>query len=171
VLKPKHVGIFYGIVLFVFLVTGCVHQVKPVYRIELKRSDIHRLVVKNQTGEEITILSAKDAEDPVPLSVPANGFARVVFSLVEIADLEQSEFGWFRIIEGSETILLHTNSDYRYLDMEGIDALLCVKTASGEKWNFLLSLEGCPMKSTAVEEHVLSIYGPPEAGIPIDLCE
>lgn len=170
-LKLKHAGIFYAIVLFVFLVTGCVHLVEPVYRIELKRSDIHRLVVKNETGEEIIILSAKDAEDAVPLSVPANGFGRVVFSLVVIADLEQSEFAWFRIIEGSEAILLHTDSAYRYIDMEGIDALLRVKTAGGEKWNFLLSLEGCPTKSTTVEEHVLSINGPPEAGIPIDLCE
>ena len=170
-LKLKHVGIFYAIVLFGFLVTGCVHQVEPVYRIELKRSDIHRLLVKNETGKEITIEPAKDAEDAAPLSVPANGSVRVVFSLVEIADLEQSEFGWFRIIEGSEAILLHTDPAYRYIDMEGIDALLRVKTAGGEKWNFLLSLEGCPMKSTTVEEHVLSIDGPPEAGIPIDLCE
>jgi hypothetical protein len=128
-----------------------------------------RLTLKNDTSGHIKIIPAKDEQDGPHIDLMPGSRTDLTFQLVKIADLEATDYSWMRPVTGSETNLVITNNSVRYIDLEGEDGLIRIRNNQDRLWKFLLDVESCLENPNVIEEIVIT--GPPEAGIPIDLCE
>jgi hypothetical protein len=148
---------------------GCPHQVETIPKVELHRTSILRLTLQNDTSSHIKIIPAKDEQGGPHIDLMPGSRTDLTFQLVKIADLEATDYSWMRPVAGSETNLVITNNPVRYIDLEGEDGLIRIRNNQDRLWKFLLDVESCLENTNVIEEIVIT--GPPEAGIPIDLCE
>ncbi len=155
--------------LFLLFTVSCSHTVATVKKVELNRTPELNLVVKNTTTDVIKILPAQDETRGAAIDLAPQQQAEISFQLFTIADLVTTDYSWMQRIKGSETNIIETRDPVRYIDMQGEDGLILIRNAQDQLWQFLLDLGSCMDHPHVIE--ALSIKGPPEAGIPVDLCE
>lgn len=148
---------------------GCYHTVPVIRKVELNQTPELKLTVRNAATEWIKILPALDQTGSTPIELAPEELAKISFRLFTIADLEETRYSWMRMIQGSETHIIESADPVRFIDIQGEDGLILVRGAQDQLWQFLLDLDSCMELPNVIEE--LPISGPPEAGIPVDLCE
>ena len=164
----RKIALTLGLLILLFTVS-CSHTVTTVKKVELNRTPELSLAVRNATSGAIQILPAQDETGGAVIDLAPQEQAMISFQLFTIADLEKTDFSWMRRIKGSETNVIETRDSVRYIDMHGEDGLIRIRNAQEQLWQLLLDLGSCMDHPYVIEE--LSITGPPDAGIPVDLCE
>ncbi len=159
-----------GILAVSLLVCCGPHAVRQIHKLEMKRSPEHVIHVQNDMDKGISILPAPDATGE-PIQLEPGKSTQIHFQLIELAELEESPHGWFRLKKGATTPVLLSPGKKRFLYTAGVDAAIDVKLPDRERHQFLVEFGDCWFTaSSAGEEATLSIDGPPIAGVPAVTC-
>ncbi len=153
----------------ILLAVGCQPMVQTIPKVELSRTPEIKINLKNETSGTLIILPAPDQPAGTPIDLIPGQDTELKFYLIRIADLEKTDYSWMRPVRGSETNMIISDDRVSYIDVQGEDGLIRLRTDQGRLWQLLLDIESCHEAQDVVDEIVLT--GAPDPITPTALCE
>ena len=168
--QKRYVVLLTGILLLLGAF-GCQHRVEEIPKVELSRSPEITFSLKNNTSGNLRILSAQDPEKGPQYNLVPGGNLPIKFYLIQVGNLEETQYEWKRLVRGSETnmIIAADPKGEGYITVQGEDGLIRMRTEQNRLWKLLLDVESCFETQSAVDEIVIT--GPPDPILPTAVCE
>jgi hypothetical protein len=167
-IQPKKYALLAGVLLLT-LVFGCQHRVKTIPKVELSRTPEITFSLKNDTSGNLRILPAGAPSGGTPINLSPGSGMSLTFYVVRIANLEETGHSWMKPVRGSETSMIISDDPVTYIDIQGEDGLIQMRTDQNQLWTLLLDVESCFGSQNIVEEIIVSQE--PDSILPTAVCE